>query len=122
MFNEAYLRFFVFFGPVFVGAAHPWFSVLLLYALNEVYFVEISEFTAKTYSHPPPLSPDSLSTTSSSSSPSARADPGFFLPTSKKNSNKNTGGKVVKYGFGNLFDFDYLIRYLRKLINIFTYS
>ena len=50
------------------------------------------------------------------------ADPGLFLPTFKKNSNKKTGGKGRRYGFGNLFDFDYLINYLRKLItNIFTY-
>ena len=33
-----------------------------------------------------------------------------------------TGGRVVRYDFGNLFDFDYLFKYLRKLIrNIFTY-
>ena len=54
----------------------------------------------------------------------------FFIAISKggsrifftyvQNSNKNTGGKVVKYGFGNLFDFDYLIRYLRTSRNKVT--
>ena len=37
------------------------------------------------------------------------ADPRFFLHTSQKHFNKNAGGRVVRYGFGNFFDFDYLI-------------
>ena len=50
------------------------------------------------------------------------ADPEFFLPTSKENLKKITGeGMVVRYGFGNLFDFNYLFKYLRKPIrNIST--
>ena len=52
----------------------------------------------------------------------AGADPGFFLPTSKKIRTKirGGGGRVVRYGFGNLFDFDYLIRYLRTSRNKVT--
>ena len=48
---------------------------------------------------------------------------GYFLPTSKKKfEQKYVGGRVVRYGFGNLFDFDYLIKYLRRVVrNIFTH-